>query len=122
MFGVVEHPRDESIKNWNAYFGQREALKTKQFGVYINSSSENIKRYGGLNDNDYLIGKTGWNPSIKGQGTLVFVVNFEAKEIKLSFNDKDLGVIFRNIPDKVFAAVAMRAGFSLTCTKHDFFD
>ena len=37
-FGVVEHPRDESIKRWDHYYSQDSNTVERQYGIYVSSA------------------------------------------------------------------------------------
>ena len=99
MLGVVTHPREESIRKWEwRHFGEDEETKFRQFGIYIDSGSKGLYRYGVTKPNHYKIPCSGWKCWSNGD-TFLYIVDFEAKEIRLIYNDEDLGVIFGNIPD-----------------------
>ena len=122
MFGVVKHPRDESIKKWNyGWFGEDKTTKSKQFGCCINNHLDAVRIYGGPPETEYdEFGKIEWKES-NNEGKIVLIVDFVTNEIRLVYNDKDLGVVFQNVPDKVVPAVTIHSCKELVCTKYKFF-
>ena len=121
MFGFVEHPIEESIKIWDTFqshFGGDNNTREKHFGVYIDSSykyfytqgnSKGKDRYQDIVTDEWKVGDT-----------FTMIVDFETREIKLVYNDKDLNIIFTEIPDKLHPAVSIYDSVELRCTKYDF--
>lgn len=118
MFGFVQHPKEKSIKKWFHHFGQDEKTHSKQFGIYIASLYDNFKTYGGPNRNHIDIGSNETDEWKEGD-RFAMIVNFETKEIMLRYNDKDIGVIHKNIPSQLVPAISIYTGVELKCTKYE---
>ena len=95
MFGVVEYPREESVKHWKyKHFAEDPTTKSRQFGIYVSSSYRNFRKYG---DNTCIM-KDGKNVTDrwKDGDKFTLIVDFEKKDIVLMFNDENMAV-YKNI-------------------------
>ena len=119
MFGFVEYPLDESIRDWDTYFAADMITRPKQFGIYVSSNYSNFERNGAGNEHGEWISNTATNEWNFGD-KFGMRVDFVAKEIRLMYNDKDMGVIYRDIPDKILPAVSLSLSVELLCTKYEF--
>ena len=122
MFGVVQHPVDESIQAWkSSCFGGKSETKSKQFGVALYSWCLSFVRYGGVHVNHNCIGPKQTDKWKEGD-RFTLVINFEKKQMSVMYNDKETKsvVVFDNIPDQVVPAICTRNRLQLMCTKYEF--
>ena len=55
-FGVVQHPRDESITDYNAIPGKDETTRSRQFNILIDSTYAKFRVYNEIYDADKEVG------------------------------------------------------------------
>ena len=115
MFGFVEYPVEESIQNWKTYFGSDKRTKDKQYGIYVDSSHKVFQRHGCRTA--YSSGSTDkWREGDR----FGLIVDIEAKQMNLMYNDKDIGIIYDHIPDKIQPAICIYDSLDIQCTKYEF--
>ena len=99
MFCAVDHLRDESIKEWNEFL----------IGGDFSTSSNVISKAIGLNVTDR------W----KDGDRFTLTVDFEKNEIELMYNDKNMGVVFSDIPKNIVPTISTYTAIELMCTKYE---
>ena len=126
MFGVVQHPIDESIGAWTGdCFGGAVKTKSKQFGVFVHSHYNFFKSYGGSEScyNGHLIGseltQVSSDHEWKEGDIFRIVIDFEQKEMSLIYNDGDIATVFENIPNEIVPAICLYAPIELKCSKYE---
>ena len=72
----------------------------------------------GTLDGTYTIGHNVTTKWREGD-TFKLIIDFEKKEITLVYNDKDMGIIYRDIPEKIHAAISVYFPVEILCTKYE---
>lgn len=123
MFGFVKHPRDESIhkSKWiGMYFGLDGPTNAKQFGVYVSYCFKECRKYG-AGDYSLAIGdESAYEKKWSEGDRFRLLVDFEEKTIGLMYNDKDMGIIYTDIPDKIVPTLCACSNIELKCNAYVF--
>merc|ERR1712228_568422 len=120
MIGFVEHPREESIKNWNGYhFAANVQTKLRQLGVYISSSYTDFRKYGRETSN-VPIAKSNPNSTWKNGDTFTLKIDFESRTIELFYNDESVGILYENIPKVLVPAICVYTDIEISCIAYDY--
>lgn len=119
MFGFVESPIKESINNkqWKKHFAQEESTKSRQFGIYVDGTCRDFRRWG---RRDTYAHRVGSNVTDKWRESDRFKLILDCKErkVNLFYNEKDMGVVYRELPDKIHAAISVYYPAEFVCTKY----
>ena len=118
-FGVVQHPRDESITDYNAFFGKDETTRSRQFNIFIDSTYTKFRVYNEIHDADKEVGSQEQYKWKKGD-KFGIIVDFEKKEMSLMYNGENIDIVYKNLPEKIVPTVALCEPMELICTKYEF--
>ena len=116
MFGFVESPINDSIKEWERYFGQDSSTQSKQFGAYVPSTYFSFQRHGCEQHHSWT--ETQATDKWKLGDKFGMRIDFEARTIALVYNGKDIGVMYKNIPNKLHATMNVYRSAEFRCTKY----
>eukprot|EP01084_Bolivina_argentea_P013470 25286_1 len=115
MIGFVEHPAETSIDKYNhRYFGSNYDTQKYQFGVYVSSLYTVFRKYG-KHGNHIPVEKGNDKPWQSGD-RFKLKIDFTNKQIQLYYNDEFIGILYKDIPNKLVPTVAFYSPIEMSCT------